>query len=276
MSFPTFTFNCTASRCLGPKQESFKRQILSEHGSIGPKQESFKRHKKADRRTHNTDKPTKSVRFYNEANEIYYRILSDEDLKNAWLSEEEESASRRAVYLSIQAYRQEAEQGSKELSPDVSMRGLEHHASALYTEQKLLQGKKIRQSILLAQNDAAAVAKLSDELSADDVKYAVELAALDAGIAMCLYYTADRDDQRGDTCCPSESFRSMTLSSTSANGLVGKYCLFSLRRQTSRKALPSKHQQHQQDHEGNTHAKMADMLDQALKKEIGEWWTRAN
>jgi hypothetical protein len=175
----------------------------------------------------------KQVQFVSQPDTVFVRYYDNEDLKNAWLSDEEHAVSRCVILLEIQSH----------IFFDITLRGLEHFQSATMRNQKMHQGSNSRRSICLAAKeiDGDKVAStLSCTLSASDVKNAHEIAIVDACIAKYIHgvlSTSNGSCSQPKSCTAHRSMATETTSTkfTYRVPLVGKYGLFSHRRQTKRK-----------------------------------------
>lgn len=179
------------------------------------------------------DRAEKQVQFVSQPNTVFARFYDDEDLKNAWLSDEDHAISRRVILLEIQSH----------VFFDITLRGLEHFQNATMRNQKMHQDSSTRRSICLAAKeiDGDKVAStLSCSLSASDVKSAHEIAIVDACIAKYIHGVLSTSNGGCSEPKSCTAHRAMATETTSTKftyrvPLVGKYGLFSHRRQTKRK-----------------------------------------
>jgi hypothetical protein len=179
------------------------------------------------------DRAEKQVQFVSQPNTVFARFYDDEDLKNAWLSDEDHAISRRVILLEIQSH----------VFFDITFRGLEHFQNATMRNQKMHQDSNSRKSICLAAKeiDGDTVASmLSCTLSASDVKRAHEIAIVDACIAKYIHGVLSTSNGSCSQTKSCTDHRAMATETTSTKftyrvPLVGKYGLFSHRRQTKRK-----------------------------------------
>jgi hypothetical protein len=193
-------------------------------------------------------KRRRKVSFSCQAKKVYQRYYSDEDLKNAWLSEDDALASRHMLFLAIQA----------QSCTEVCFRGLEDFKNERTTQHKIRHGCEVRRSILHALRSADAArpktttdtttaaaaaatttaARVSAQLSMASVKQAQELAIVDACIAKLIHGGVHhyRDDNLSrPTIATAANYGPESTSMMPTEMLlVGKYGLFSRRRQTKR------------------------------------------
>jgi hypothetical protein len=128
----------------------------------------------------------KKVRFCLDSNIVYMQDRSEANLKQAWYSEEEELAFRLDARLTIEQYRKDKWHASID-EVCLSMRGLEHCSSEADAKHRAGRARSIRGSILRANKNTEAMAKLSARLSSDDVASAKASAALDSYCANPMY-----------------------------------------------------------------------------------------
>jgi hypothetical protein len=166
-------------------------------------------------------KLNRTVRFCLEANEVFPIEISDDDVLNAWSTQEDELASICEAQVAVTLYGDVGGYNIQAGDSGWTLRGLEHSVGPSYQKYRRLRGKQIRRTILLAQTYGKNLSQLSELLSALDVGEAKDLAYRDVLAAMRVYADAPSP-------CHSSHYD---------NG-IGKYSLFSHRRQPRRSAQP--------------------------------------
>jgi hypothetical protein len=143
---------------------------------------------------------TKSVRFVDDV-VVHTLDQSENDVRNAWITDEEKQEIRRSIDRRVDATFRRMEmrgQGRNQSDNDddyvcrydpLDIRGIEHLIHVDRHDEKVARGKKTRQSILRAMqmNGATAAARLSAKLTAADVKEARDKAVRDVDIAVQVY-----------------------------------------------------------------------------------------
>lgn len=133
----------------------------------------------------------KTVSFNMLAHEVHHRHLSDEDLRNAWMSERESDDVKSNAFRTVIAFRR----GHMDHQKDC-IRGLEVHVNPLTMKKKVKNGETFVGLILRQQNFPLSVTgaaneqvlgRMSKMLSTEDVREAQQLAALDEEEATLLY-----------------------------------------------------------------------------------------
>jgi hypothetical protein len=188
------------------EQTSAKRHAPSEIGTS--------EHRAKKGRTESKPLPCIGVTFGLAANQTYGTIRDEQDVKKAWITEDEEIASVQAISLIVQAYREDS---SFALRHDACVRGLEQHVNVSCKRAKMLQVDHFRRSVLLLQHDVDSMAKLSATLSAAPVKEAAQMGIRDAQFVQRNAAIDQMMKRKGGACM-------------SLNALVTGYSLFSLRK----------------------------------------------
>ena len=136
-------------------------------------------------------------------NRIQYRSYDEKDLKNAWNSRAEAAVIKLTAHMTVETY----QKGKLDNETDC-IRGLEVHADAARTEDKISRSHTFISRILEQQHFLKSVmgkaneqilAKMSQVLSAQDVSEARENGKRDANTA--LYITACDEARRLKACC---------------------------------------------------------------------------
>ena len=125
------------------------------------------------RQRRETGTPRRAVRFDLEANQVYERNLTAADLFAAWMSPIDQLLVKKRLYEVIFMFRN----GLLNTNFD-SIRGIEFRAYSGLSLQKLTQAKQYRQTILSHQHQSY-LTQLSESLSAQSSKVAIELALYD-------------------------------------------------------------------------------------------------
>jgi DNA-binding response OmpR family regulator len=133
----------------------------------------------------------KTVSFNMLAHEVHHRHLSDEDLRNAWMSEKESDDVKSNAFRTVVAFRR----GRMDHQKDC-IRGLEVHVNPSMMKKKVKNGETCVGLILRQQNFPLSVmgtpneqvlGRMSKMLSTEDVKEAQQVAALDEEEAALLH-----------------------------------------------------------------------------------------
>jgi hypothetical protein len=190
------------------EQTSAKRPVSNEIGT--PEH----RAKKARTESGKQQLPCSSVKFCLADNQTYASTRDENDVKNCWITDDEEISSIQAINLIVQAYREDS---SFALRQDACVRGLEQHVNISCKRAKKLQVDRFRRSVLLLQHDVDSMAKLSATLSATPVKEAASMAIRDAQFVQRNAAIEQVMNHKGGACM-------------SLNSLVTGYSLFSLRK----------------------------------------------
>jgi hypothetical protein len=146
---------------------------------------------KAAKRPRTSSFGGKTVSFNMLAPEVHHRHLSDEDLKNAWMSEKESDDVKSNAFRTVVAFRR----GQMDHQKDC-IRGLEVHVNPSMMKKKVKNGETFVGLILRQQNFPLSVmgaaneqvlGRMSKMLSTEDVKEAQQVAALDEEEAALLH-----------------------------------------------------------------------------------------
>jgi hypothetical protein len=133
----------------------------------------------------------KTVSFNMLAHEVHHRHLSDEDLRNAWMSDKESDEVKSNAFRTVVAFRR----GHMDHQKDC-IRGLEVHVNPSMMKKKVKNGETFIGLILRQQNFPLSVVgteneqvlgRMSKMLSTEDVKEAQQVAALDEEEAALLH-----------------------------------------------------------------------------------------
>jgi hypothetical protein len=146
---------------------------------------------KAAKRLRTSKLGRKTVSFNMLAHEVHHRHLSDEDLRNAWMSEKESDDVKSNAFRTVVAFRR----GHMDHQKDC-IRGLEAHVNPSMMKEKvkngetfvslILQQQKFPLSVLGTANEQV-LGRMSKMLSTEDVKEAQQVAALDEEEAALLH-----------------------------------------------------------------------------------------
>jgi hypothetical protein len=146
---------------------------------------------KAAKRLRTSKLGRKTVSFNMLAHEVHHRHLSDEDLRNAWMSEKESDDVKSNAFRTVVAFRR----GHMDHQKDC-IRGLEAHVNPSMMKRKVKNGETFVSLILQQQKSPLSVlgtaneqvlGRMSKMLSTEDVKEAQQVAALDEEEAALLH-----------------------------------------------------------------------------------------
>ena len=133
-------------------------------------------------------KTNKKVRIMEQENELYYRPYDKEEIKEAWMSDNDFKAIKQGNRETLLTILKSYGEWSKIDANEVCLRGLECHIEMFYTKRKRDGHKQIIKRVLADQkllrsmgvSDPEMLGQVYGELSRGAARRAVDLAFVDS------------------------------------------------------------------------------------------------